>query len=119
MKDETMDETYLHSSTKFFNSTKSSTLTKLGECCLTRYLSDDYWLIQSMLGEDETSKIDFAIAGLDPLDDAHPIIQKACSWGDEQQQQSCRGDLMSILMRRAKYLDESMGSCSELSMLSN
>eukprot|EP00956_Cyclotella_meneghiniana_P029875 scaffold73740_cov39-Cyclotella_meneghiniana.AAC.3 len=119
MKDKSKDDLFLHSSAKFYNSTKSSTLTKLGECCLTRYLSDDYRLIQSMLGKDETSKIDFAIAGLDPLDDAHPIIQKACSWGDEQQQQSCRGDLMSILMRRAKYLDESKGSCSELSMLSS
>jgi len=113
MKDKSKDETHLHSSAAFFNSTKS-TLTKLGECCLTRFLSDDYRLIQSMLGGGETSKIDFAIAGLDPLDDAHPVIQKACSWGDEQQQQSCRGDLMSILMRRAKYLDESKGSCSAI-----
>lgn len=111
--DKQKDETHLHSSTKFFNSTKS-TLTKLGECCLTRYLRDDYRLIQSMLGGGETSKIDFAIVGLDPLYGAHPVIQKACVWGDDLQQQSCRGDLMSILRRRAKYLDESKGSCSAI-----
>ncbi len=113
MNDKPKHETHLHSSSKFFNSTKS-TLTKLGECCLARFLSDDYRLIQSMLGGSDTSKIDFAIVGLDPLNGAHSVIQKACSWGDELQQQSCRGDLMSILRRRRKYLDESKGSCSAI-----
>ena len=113
MNDRPNSEAHLHSSAKFFNSTKS-TLTKLGEGCVARYLSDDYRLIQSMLGGGENSRVDFAVAGLDPLNDAHPIIQKACSWGDEQQQQSCRGDLKSILTRRSKYLDESKGSCSAI-----
>eukprot|EP00574_Skeletonema_japonicum_P004291 CAMPEP_0201734184 /NCGR_PEP_ID=MMETSP0593-20130828/33495_1 /ASSEMBLY_ACC=CAM_ASM_000672 /TAXON_ID=267983 /ORGANISM="Skeletonema japonicum, Strain CCMP2506" /LENGTH=266 /DNA_ID=CAMNT_0048227467 /DNA_START=267 /DNA_END=1065 /DNA_ORIENTATION=+ len=118
MKDKPKLETHLHSSTKFYNSTKSI-LTKLGECCLARYLTDDYRLIQSMLGGDEASKTDFAIAGLDPLDDAHPVIQKACVWGNEEQMQSCRDDLMSILMRRAKYLNESKEAALQLSMLSS
>ena len=105
-------ETHLHSSSNFHNSTKPM-LTKLGECCLARYLIDDYRLIQSMLGGGKASNIDLAIAGLDPLD-AHPVIQKACTWGNEQHKQECRGDLISMLMKRAKYLDESKGSCSAI-----
>ena len=103
-------EMHLHSSAKHVNSPESR-LSKLGECCLARYLIDDYRLIQTMLGGNETS---LAIAGLDPLVAAHPVIQKACLWGNEQQQELCRGDLMSILMRRAKYFDESKGSCSAI-----
>eukprot|EP00986_Skeletonema_menzelii_P005325 scaffold1915_cov143-Skeletonema_menzelii.AAC.11 len=106
-------EAHLHSSEKLVNSTKSK-LTKLGECCLARYLTDDYRLIQSMLGGDEASNSELVIAGLDPLDATHPVVQKACSWGNEQQQELCQGDLMSILMRRVKYLDESKGSCSAI-----
>ena len=106
-KDMQKHEMHLHSSAKHVNSTKTK-LTKMGECCLARYLKDDYQLIRTMLGGEE------AIAVLDPLVAAHPVIQKACSWGNEQHQELCRGDLMSILMRRAKYLDESKGSCSAI-----
>jgi len=114
MKGKLKEPTHLHSSEKFYNSTNSTKpmLTPLGECCLARHLADDYRLIRSMLGEKIVNNSDVAIAGLDPLIGAHPVIRKACSWGDEQQQQSCQGDLMSILMRRAQYLDESKGSCS-------
>ena len=106
MKGKPKAETHLHSSAKFYNSTKP-TLTPLGECCLARFLTDDYRLIQSMVGGATTGNRDLTIVGLDPLDGAgaHPVIQKACSWGDEKQQQLCRGDLLSMLMRRAKYFD--------------
>lgn len=112
-----LSEIHLHSSAKFYNSTNSTKpiLTPLGECCLARHLIDDYRLILSMLGGEKIgNNSDLTIAGLVPLSGAHPVIQKACSWGKEQQQLSCRGDLMSILMRRAKYLDESKGSCSAI-----
>ena len=117
-KDMPKHEAHLHSSEKLVNSTKSK-LTKLGECCLARYLTDDYRLIQSMLGGDESSNSELVIAGLDPLVAAHPVIRKACTWGNDQQQELCRGDLMSILMRRAKYLDESKGSCSAIVSANN
>mmetsp|Transcript_13181 Transcript_13181/g.19722 ORF Transcript_13181/g.19722 Transcript_13181/m.19722 type:complete len:238 (+) Transcript_13181:565-1278(+) len=103
-------ETHLHSSSKFHNSTKPM-LTKLGECCLARHLMDDYRLIESMLGKEKERTSNSV---MDPLHGSHPVVQKACSWGDEQQQQSCRGDLASMLMRRAKFLDESKGSCSAI-----
>ena len=99
---------YVHSSVKFYNSTKP-TLTPLGECCLARFLIDDYRLIQSILGKERTRN-----SAIDPLNGAHLVIQKACLWGDVQQQQSCQGDLESMLMRHAKYLDESKGSCSAI-----
>ena len=110
-KDMQKHEMHLHSSAKHVNSTKTK-LTKLGECCLARYLIDDYRLIQTMLGGNETRNQ--AIAVLDPIVAAHPVIQKACSWGNERHQELCRGDLESMLMRRAKYLDESKGSCSAI-----
>jgi len=104
------EQTYLHSSVKFYNSTPPA-LTKLGECCLARHLMDDYRLIESMLGKEKERTSNSV---MDPLHGSHPVVQKACSWGDEQQQQSCRGDLASMLMRRAKLLDESKGSCSAI-----
>ena len=107
------NEAHLHSSSKFINSTKPM-LTALGECCLARHLIDDYRLIQSMLGTGNTESSHFTDAGLDPLNGAHSVIQMACSWGDEQQQESCRGDLISMLSRRAKYFDTSKGSCSTI-----
>ncbi|KAL7552186.1 hypothetical protein ACHAWF_015444 [Thalassiosira exigua] len=104
-------EQFLHSSASFLNSTKSRTLTPLGECCLTRYLKGDYRLIRTMLGERRAGDEDTVMA-MRPLQNTHPVIETACSWGGEDQQRSCRGDLMSMLMRRAKYLDDAKGSCS-------
>lgn len=105
-KERSGNQTHLHSSAKFYNSTESL-ITSLGECCLARHFIDDYRLIQSMLGKEKT-----IISGLNPLNGAHPVIKKACSWGGRQQKKSCQSDLMSMLLRRAKYLDESKGSCS-------
>src|SRR5210317_365759 len=86
-------KTYLHSSAKFYN----NSLTPLGECCLARFLADDYRLIQTMLGHES----DQVNAVVEPLVGAHPILRMACSWGsDEEQQQLCRQDLRSMLMRR-------------------
>jgi len=104
------EQAYLHSSEKFYNSTPPA-LTKLGECCLARHLMDDYRLIESMLGKEKERTSNSV---MDPLHGSHSVVHKACSWGDEQQQQSCRGDLASMLMRRAKFLDESKGSCSAI-----
>lgn len=101
---------HTHSSVKFYNSTPPL-LTKLGECCLARHLKDDYRLIESMLGNE--SKVT-SNGVFDPIHGSHPVIQRACSWGDEQQQRWCRGDLESMLIRRARYLDESKGSCSAI-----
>ena len=105
------DQSTLHSSVEFYNSTQPL-LSELGECCLARHLKDDYRLIQSMLGN--ASKRTNTTILLDPLQGSHPVLRKACSWGDEQQQRLCQGDLESMLMRRAKYLDESKGSCSAI-----
>ena len=107
-------KTFLHSSTKFYNRTDSPTMTPLGECCLARHLSNDYRLIKTMLGHntesgDQAMEVTIVTTS---LVNAHPVIQNACLWGDEAQQQSCRSDLSSMLTRRAKYLDQSRGSCS-------
>jgi len=99
-------KTYLHSSAKFYN----NSLTPLGECCLARFLADDYRLIQTMLGH-ESDRVN---AVVEPLAGAHPILTMACTWGNEEQQQLCRLDLRSMLMRRALYLDESKGSCAAI-----
>ena len=101
---------HLHSSVKFYNDSTKHILSPLGECCLARYLIDDYRLIQSMLEEEQNN----AKMVLDPLNDTHKVIRNACSWGDKKSQLSCRGDLLSIIMRRAKYFDESRGSCSAI-----
>ncbi|KAL7452580.1 hypothetical protein ACHAWC_004306 [Mediolabrus comicus] len=103
---ESNHKTYLHSSAKFYN----NSLTPLGECCLARFLVDDYRLIQTMLGHES----DQVNAVVEPLVGAHPILTMACTWGNEEQQQLCRLDLRSMLMRRALYLDESKGSCAAI-----
>ena len=98
---------YAHSSTKYNNSTEPPALTPLGECCMTRHLEDDYRLVKTMLGNGPGG----GTSGVEPLVDAHPVIQKACLWGDATQQRLCRDDLLSMLSRRAKYLDRSQGIC--------
>lgn len=103
---ESSHKAYLHSSAKFYN----NSLTPLGECCLARFLADDYRLIQTMLGH-ESDRVN---AVVEPIVGAHPILRMACSWGDEQQQHLCREDLRSMLMRRALYLDEAKGSCTAI-----
>mmetsp|Transcript_22587 Transcript_22587/g.46578 ORF Transcript_22587/g.46578 Transcript_22587/m.46578 type:complete len:502 (-) Transcript_22587:104-1609(-) len=113
-----------HSASTYTNETPP-VLTPLGECCLARYFEDDYRLIQSMLvtpSPEETTlswengygdkKAEKKI--IHPLENVHPILHKACSWGEESQQELCRSDLLSILKRRAHYLDRSVGSCSDL-----
>ncbi|KAL7551158.1 hypothetical protein ACHAWF_016342 [Thalassiosira exigua] len=110
-RDEVGGKSYHHSSSRFFNSTTQRTLTPLGECCLVRYLKDDYRLIRTMLG-DMRSDDEVTTGAIRPLTNAHPVIRKACAWGGEDQQQSCREDLTSILMRRARYLGETEESCS-------
>ena len=102
-------------------------LSPLGECCLARHLHQDYRLIRTMLGD--TKSISAATAkrkkkmksaegpstiALEPLLDAHPVLQKACTWGSKEQQMLCRSDLQSMLLRRAQYLDLSLGSCTEV-----
>ncbi|KAL7552992.1 hypothetical protein ACHAWF_016236, partial [Thalassiosira exigua] len=101
--DELEEKSYRHSSVGFFNSTTPRTLTPLGECCLVRYLKGDYRLIRTMLG-DVRANDEVAAMAIRPLANAHPVIKKACTWGGEDQQQSCRRDLMSILTRHARYL---------------
>ena len=102
-----------HSSVKFHNSTNTTipvALSPLGECCLTRHLQQDYRLIRTMLGDDKGGRMANAIR---PLVDAHPAIQNACLWGSEEQQELYRSDLRSMLVRRARYLDVSMGNCHD------
>ncbi|KAL7540904.1 hypothetical protein ACHAXR_011346 [Thalassiosira sp. AJA248-18] len=85
-------------------------LTTFGECCMTRYLEDDYRLIQTMLGKDYGDVI-----GGGGMTNVHPVIYKACtSWGTTEQQQLCQSDLASMLKRRAIYLDRSRGTCSQM-----
>ncbi|KAL7460415.1 hypothetical protein ACHAXS_000865 [Conticribra weissflogii] len=113
----------IHSTSTYTNET-APRLTPLGECCLARYFEDDYRLIQSMLvtpsSEEEiesriNENLDYAEKRIiQPLDNVHPVLHEACSWGDVSQRELCRSDLSSILSRRAQYLDRSMGSCSNL-----
>lgn len=112
------NEKMMHSSSTYTNQTKPPPLTPLGECCLTRYFEDDYRLIQSMvlpsslLSSNETVNDGMII---EPLKNAHPILAKACSWGNEAQQKLCRLDLQSMLLRRSKYLNLSSGSsCAKI-----
>lgn len=102
-----------HSSVIFHKNKQTSvpsTLSPLGECCLARYLHEDYRLIQTMIGGNNKNNF----AGVAPLVGAHPVIKEACSWGSQEQQILCQSDLKSMLMRRARYLDQSLGSCSEI-----
>jgi len=86
-----------------------SVLGAVGECCLSRFLEDDYRLIQSMLGETNTTKATASFK------DVHPIIEKACEWGSLTRRQLCRADLQSMLHRRARFLDRSLGtSCRDI-----
>lgn len=88
---------------------KDSVLGSVGECCLSRFLEDDYRLIQSMLGEANNTK------AIGSLKHVHPIIRKACEWGSLTRQQLCRADLQSMLRRRARFLDRSHGmSCRDM-----
>ena len=114
-----------HSSVEFHNKSSAnsssfiipspSPLSELGECCLSRHLMTDYCIIQSMLRsttqEDSTEKQ--LISAADPLN-VHPSLYQACKWGSIKQQELCREDLESMLMRRSRYLDESLGSCSSI-----
>ena len=99
------NNSYEHSSVKIFKSTESPTLTSRGECCLVRFLEEDYRLIRTMLGDEGGTEVK-------PLNDAHPVIRKACLWGDADQRLSCQDDLHSILVQRAKHLELSQGTCS-------
>ena len=87
-------------------------LSPLGECCMARKLRGDYRLIQTMLGTDEMT--DGSDLFVHPLPYAHPAVSKACLWGTEDQQELCKSDLKSILSRRARYLDKSLGTCSRI-----
>ena len=107
-------EMWMHSSARFHNSTntKPPELSALAECCLARHLEKDYRLIRTMLqGNDMENG---TLAAVKPLIDAHPVVQNACLWGGKDLQRRCRSDLRSMLMRRARYLDRSMGSCSKV-----
>ncbi|KAL9188974.1 hypothetical protein ACHAXT_011464 [Thalassiosira profunda] len=109
-----LKEQYEHSSAKFHEATKASPpkpLSRLGECCLARHLGKDYNLIKMMLGDGGRDK---SLAAVEILRDAHPVIAKACSWGSKEQQELCRSDLRSMLSRRAKYLDRSLGTCAQI-----
>jgi len=99
-----------HSSVRYYNSTGSTSLSPLGECCVTRHLAYDYRLIQTMI----LDKVGNYMIVAPLLNNSHPVIRKACSWGDKGQQQLCLGDLRSMLWRRARYLDMSLGSCSKV-----
>lgn len=86
----------MHSSVKH-GKDKPRQLSSLAECCLTRYYQKDYHVIQSMLGNEKG-------AILKPIEGAHPIIEKACGWGDEDQQQSCKDSLRTMILDRSQYL---------------
>ena len=100
-----VSEMMTHSSSH--NTSKGNVLGAVGECCLSRFLEDDYRLIQSMLGETNASKT------VGSLQSVHPIIRKACEWGSITRRQLCRADLQSMLHRRARFLDRSLGSCRD------
>jgi hypothetical protein len=95
------------------NGTKGHALGTVGECCLARFLENDYRLIQSIVGDDDKSMSgDLAVIGR--LKNVHPIIGKACEWGSKRRRQLCRTDLQSMLDRRVKFLDRSLGACRDL-----
>jgi len=123
-----------HSSARFHSEMTTTAplpaLSPLGECCLARYLREDYQLIQTMIGgnnennDDTTSSTTMRGAGsvsssavveVEPLVGVHPIIREACDfWGSEERREICQSDLRSMISRRARYLDLSMGSCSKV-----
>lgn len=94
---------------------KTTLLSPLGECCMARQFQADYQLIQTMLLKDyddgpSTTTASFVM----PLVYAHPVVRKACSWGSGEQQELCKSDLSSMISRRARYLDQSLGTCSDV-----
>ena len=94
-----------HSSNK---TAKGKVLGAIGECCLARFLEDDYRLIQIMSGDTNSSK------DVGAVDRVHPIIKEACNWGSLKRRQLCRADLQSMLYRRAKFLDRNLGTCQNV-----
>ena len=109
-----------HSSANFYsnstdttaNATPPPALSPLGECCLARHLANDYRMIKTMLQEPHEIDHDGV---LKPLDDVHPALRDACSWGtSKEQQELCRDDIKSMIMRRIRYFDQSMGTCSKI-----
>ncbi|KAL7466177.1 hypothetical protein ACHAXS_006467 [Conticribra weissflogii] len=110
-KSEKKSEIMTHSSIS--SSASKSTqppLGKLGECCLARYFRDDYRLMKSMITDDVMKHLTSIL----PLEDVHPLVKTACSWGNDEQRTSCMGDLASMIKRRASYLDYSRGSCEKV-----
>lgn len=108
-----------HSSVRFISSgnksevlSARSPLSPLGECCLARFLENDYRLIQGMLTISSSKE---GNDGVQPLENVHPLLSEVCSYyGSFEQQKSCRSDLKSIVLRRAQYLDPSIGTCSTI-----
>ena len=99
---DTPHKDYIHST----SSLQVPPLTTYGECCMARYLEDDYQLLSIMIGND----VDSGMAN-----SFHPVLREACtSWGTFEQQQMCLEDLGSMIQRRAMYLDRSKGTCAEI-----
>ena len=91
-----------HSSANFYSNSTNTTdtvppppaLSPLGECCLARHLTNDYRMIMTML--QEPNETDHG-GVLKPLEDVHPALYDACSWGiSKEQQELCRNDLKSV-----------------------
>eukprot|EP00986_Skeletonema_menzelii_P011376 scaffold5835_cov144-Skeletonema_menzelii.AAC.6 len=100
-----VSEIMTHSSNK---TGTGKVLGAIGECCLARFLEEDYRLIQYMIGDVNPSK---DVGALDPV---HTIIREACKWGSLKRRELCRADLQSMLHRRAKFLDRSLGTCRDV-----
>lgn len=99
---DTPHKDYIHST----SSLQVPPLTTYGECCMARYLEDDYQLLRIMIGNDADSGM---------ANSFHPVLREACtSWGTVEQQQMCLEDLGSMIQRRAMYLDRSKGTCAEI-----
>ena len=99
---DTPHKDYIHST----SSLQVPPLTTYGECCMARYLEDDYQLLSIMIG----NGVDSGMAN-----SVHPVVLEACtSWGTFEQQQMCLEDLGSMIQRRAMYLDRSKGTCAEI-----
>ena len=111
-----------HSSVEFHNNSStnsssfipSSPLSELGECCLSRHLMTDYRIIQSMLRSTQEGSTGAEQLIPRPIENVHSSLYRACKWGSIKQQELCRADLKSMLVRRSRYLDESLGSCSSI-----
>ena len=109
-----------HSSANFYSNSTNTTanappppaLSPLGECCLARHLTNDYRMIKTMLQEPHEIDHD---GDLKPLEDVHHALRDSCSWGtSKEQKELCRDDLKSMIMRRIRYFDQSMGTCSKV-----